>query len=185
MSYNSPIEIAQKMQEQYEMDVVNNVLKCVRSYGIDVDRDELIKALKYDRQQYEKGYNDGVKEFAEWYKAHLNDLVKYEKDLYADAKTNQHEDNATFFAGEINMLERLLGWIDKKPATFIKETKGEEICEQNTIVDKNGNKYCDTEHCPFAKPDLDLNFHTTGGYHCTGGYPYLKKKRLEELGGKV
>lgn len=61
MSYDSPIEIVKKIQEQYEVDVVNNVIKCVQSYGINVDKDELIKALKYDRQQYEKGYADGIK----------------------------------------------------------------------------------------------------------------------------
>lgn len=62
MSYYSPIEIVKKIQEQYETDVVNNVIKCVQSYGINVDKDELIKALKYDRQQYEKGYHDGIME---------------------------------------------------------------------------------------------------------------------------
>lgn len=123
MSYNSPVEIiAHQMQTQYETDV-NNVVKCVLSYGINVDKDELIKALKYDRQQYEKGYNDGVKEFVEWYKEHLNYLVKYEKGLCADAKNNNHEDNATFFEGEINMLERLLGWIDRKLERFLEERK--------------------------------------------------------------
>lgn len=121
MSYDSPIEIVKKMQEQYETDIVNNVLKCVQSYGINVDKDELIKALKYDRQQYEKGYKDGAKEFVEWYKVHLNDLVKYEKDLYAEANNNKHEDSATFFEGEINMLKRLLGWIDTKLERFLEE----------------------------------------------------------------
>lgn len=73
MSYDSPIEIVKKMQEQYEMDVVNNVVKCVQSYGINVDKDELLKALKYDRQQYEKGYKDGAKEFVEYCKKDVKD----------------------------------------------------------------------------------------------------------------
>lgn len=75
MSYDSPIEIVKKMQEQYETDVVNNVLKCVQSYGINVDKDELIKALKYDRQQYEKGYKDGAKKFVEHFKQILNNEI--------------------------------------------------------------------------------------------------------------
>ena len=31
-----------------------------QSIGYKVDKDELIKALQYDRQQYEKGYKDGL-----------------------------------------------------------------------------------------------------------------------------
>ena len=33
--------------------------KVVQERGIDVDKDELIKALQYDRGQYEKGYING------------------------------------------------------------------------------------------------------------------------------
>lgn len=71
-----------------------------------------------------KHEQDTLKEFVEWYKMYLNDLVEYEKDLYADANNNKHEDNATFFAGEINMLKRLLYWIDTKPERFLEEHNG-------------------------------------------------------------
>ena len=33
-----------------------------QALGYKVDKDELIKALQYDREQYDKGYRDGVKE---------------------------------------------------------------------------------------------------------------------------
>ena len=36
------------------------VFKAVQSVGIDVKKDELIKALAYDRDQYERGYYDGL-----------------------------------------------------------------------------------------------------------------------------
>lgn len=55
MSYSSPIEIVDRMTSQLEEDVI----KVVLSYDINVDKDELIKALAYDREQYEKGYADG------------------------------------------------------------------------------------------------------------------------------
>ena len=55
MSYSSPIEIADRMTSQLEEDII----KVVLSYDIEVDKDELIKALAYDREQYEKGYADG------------------------------------------------------------------------------------------------------------------------------
>ena len=51
MSYVSPInirEIANDMQTTLDNDIVN----VVRSYNIDVDKDELIKALNHDRMQY-------------------------------------------------------------------------------------------------------------------------------------
>jgi hypothetical protein len=33
--------------------------------GYAVDKEELIKALQYDRQQYEKGYKDGLEQLSE------------------------------------------------------------------------------------------------------------------------
>lgn len=56
MSYKSPIDVIRgAIETQFE----NNVYKAVQQYGISVDKDELIKALKYDRGQYEAGYMDG------------------------------------------------------------------------------------------------------------------------------
>lgn len=55
-----------------------------------------------------------------------------------------------------------------------------EICEQNTIVDENGKKYCDFERCPFAKRSLDINFCPTDMYRCIADYPYLEKKETGE-----
>ena len=34
--------------------------RAVQSYGINVDKDELIRALQYDREQYYKGYADAA-----------------------------------------------------------------------------------------------------------------------------
>lgn len=62
--YMSPISlnverITQDIREQHEQNVLHAVMQC----GINVDRDELIKALSYDRDQYLKGFRDGI-EFA-------------------------------------------------------------------------------------------------------------------------
>lgn len=35
------------------------LIECVRHVGFDIDKEELRKALLYDRGQYEKGYSDG------------------------------------------------------------------------------------------------------------------------------
>lgn len=54
--YNSPIEIIYK---QAQMQMENDIFRAVQRYEINVDKEELIRALSYDRQQYEKGYMDG------------------------------------------------------------------------------------------------------------------------------
>ena len=41
------------------------VAQCSVAVGVKIDRDELIKALRYDRGQYEKGYNDGKRDVIE------------------------------------------------------------------------------------------------------------------------
>ena len=63
--YNSPItlfEPAQTIPEQIAKDTDEYVYKAVLSQNIDVNRDELIKALRYDRDQYDKGYHDAMLE---------------------------------------------------------------------------------------------------------------------------
>ena len=60
--YEFPIEI---IQTQMQMQMDEGILKAVQGVGIDVNKEELLKALAYDREQYVKGYKDGVKEFAE------------------------------------------------------------------------------------------------------------------------
>ena len=55
MNYQSPIDIIQtQMQSQIEGDIYKAVMKV----GVNVDKDELLKALQYDRDQYQKGYTD-------------------------------------------------------------------------------------------------------------------------------
>ena len=55
MSYQSPIEVFQtQMQSQIE----GEIYKAVMKIGVNVDKDELLKALRYDRDQYQKGYTD-------------------------------------------------------------------------------------------------------------------------------
>lgn len=54
--YESPVKIIYgQMQTQFEDDI----LKGVQSYRIEVNKEELIKALRYDRGQFDKGYAVG------------------------------------------------------------------------------------------------------------------------------
>lgn len=54
--YKSPIEIIiGNMQTQID----DEIYRAVQNVGINVDREELLKALKYDRGQFEKGFRKG------------------------------------------------------------------------------------------------------------------------------
>ncbi len=56
--WESPITILQRqIQNQQENAILSAVLEC----GITVDKDELIKAINYDRNQYRKGFEDGYR----------------------------------------------------------------------------------------------------------------------------
>ena len=55
--YQSPIEI---IQGQIRMEQENNILRAVMEQEIHVDKHELLRALQYDRGQYEKGYSDAM-----------------------------------------------------------------------------------------------------------------------------
>ena len=65
--YVSPItEIVSDVASEMVKDQENNlVMQIKKEILYDIDKNELIKALKYDRQQYEKGYQDGLKHLSE------------------------------------------------------------------------------------------------------------------------
>lgn len=58
--YMSPINL---VLEDMKTSIDDNIVRGVLNYGINVDKEELIKALKYDRGQYEKGFSDACSKF--------------------------------------------------------------------------------------------------------------------------
>lgn len=61
--YESPInitELTRGLQEQVQQDRDRKIIESIWECGIEVNKEELIKALKYDRDQYTKGYNDAL-----------------------------------------------------------------------------------------------------------------------------
>lgn len=68
--YEAPVEIIRRqVAKEFDDAVENEIQKFLFAVRVNVNKEELIKALKYDRGQYDKGYADGystgVKEFAE------------------------------------------------------------------------------------------------------------------------
>lgn len=63
VGYESPIRL---ITEQIASDIAKKtdetVWEAVWQTGVVVDKDELIKALEYDREQYEKGYRAGYED---------------------------------------------------------------------------------------------------------------------------
>lgn len=61
--YESPIELlVTEIQHQIVKQQDEEIYKAVLNYVPNVDKEELIRALQYDRGQYEKGYADAKAE---------------------------------------------------------------------------------------------------------------------------
>lgn len=62
-NYESTISIFEQTPMMDMCDTMDGlIISAVRRVGIDVNKEELVKALAYDRGQYEKGYEDALKE---------------------------------------------------------------------------------------------------------------------------
>lgn len=73
--YKSPIEmIYGELQTQMEQKNEEMVIKAIREVGVNVDKEELIKALQYDRNQYTKGYKDGKNDVLDKIRTEMADL---------------------------------------------------------------------------------------------------------------
>lgn len=64
MSYESPINVYQTHQEMIQCisEKQDEMVFAKVRQVVDVNKEELIKALRYDRDQYNKGYKDGLKD---------------------------------------------------------------------------------------------------------------------------
>lgn len=73
--YESPItmymsDIQREINRQTEEE---SMVVVEQSIGFDVNKEELLKALQYDREQYEKGYKDGKENALEG----VSELIAY------------------------------------------------------------------------------------------------------------
>lgn len=68
--YKSPITIIESTIDSFNKAIIKQKDDAIfaeiqHSFGVDLDREELIRALKYDRDQYNKGYADGIRDARE------------------------------------------------------------------------------------------------------------------------
>lgn len=60
--YESPINLlVSNIEHQIRDEQERCVLEAVQRVGVTVDKEELEKALQYDRRQYENGYRDALR----------------------------------------------------------------------------------------------------------------------------
>ena len=94
--YESVIEIAEKISTEMSEQLENHVVEVVHSYGVNVDKDALVRALQYDRDQYNKGYRDAKAEII-----HCEDCKHYWTHRCMDSMPTQWCDlNQTFYNPE-------------------------------------------------------------------------------------
>ena len=78
--YKPPIEL---LCQEMETRIENEIFTAIQNVGVFVYKEELIRALQYDRNQYDKGYQDAVEsivschECKHWWKA--NELCVHPK----------------------------------------------------------------------------------------------------------
>lgn len=89
--YKPPINIIQKLTNNFDdfydkanAELEKEVVCRVRmETAINIDKDELFKALRYDRAQYDKGYVDGHKDgYAEGFRDAVEHLKKSAEEIY-------------------------------------------------------------------------------------------------------
>ena len=75
--YESPIEVmTRQLSEKIIEDRENRIMLQVNEQlGVNVDKEELIKALKYDRRQFDAGYMTGYKAGCREYKRSFGDWI--------------------------------------------------------------------------------------------------------------
>lgn len=79
--YKSPIDVyITNIQTQLLEQQENQIYQAIQKCGVNVDEVELIKALNYDRNQYQKGYNDAVEKFT-------NELLEKFEEHYEHSPT--------------------------------------------------------------------------------------------------
>ena len=80
--YKSPIEIIYDKVHNDILDMTEEyiMLKIEQAMEVKVDKDEMIKALRYDRNQYEKGYADAQQKYEQVF----NKLADFLESLQID-----------------------------------------------------------------------------------------------------
>ena len=98
--------------EIIRQDEENCTFAIEQAIGYRVDKDELIKALQYDREQYDKGYKDGARE------TFVEELEKIREEIENDQEQMVNEKGFGKYYG--------MSWAIRIIDNHIAELKGEK-----------------------------------------------------------
>lgn len=82
--WESPVnifEIHEPIVEEINKQTEETIFKAIHRVGVDVNKEELIRAMQYDRNQYEKGYKDG---YADAIDEFISRLEKHTQENWID-----------------------------------------------------------------------------------------------------
>ena len=78
--WESPIKVYEDVAREIVLEKENHIMQTIRQY-VDVDKDELIRALNYDRNQYEKGFEDGYLKGRADFAEKIQEILKEFRDV--------------------------------------------------------------------------------------------------------
>jgi hypothetical protein len=85
LGWESPIQtITEQIYKETARRLDETVYEAVLNTNVIVDKDELVKALQYDREQYDKGYKNG-------YKACFDELPKWARRILIRRRENAEQ----------------------------------------------------------------------------------------------
>lgn len=93
-------------------EVDNNIIKAIQDVAVDVDKDELIKALAYDRNQYDKGFSDATPKWIS-----INERLPKEEEIVIVTVKDDSADSPIYYTS--------VGWYYKGIWVV-----GNEVCYQ-------------------------------------------------------
>ena len=120
MAYISPIELTLKrISEELIEKQEGQVMQAIYQQGITVNKEELIKALAYDRHQYEQGFRDGQKSMKEALKKEIT------ANQYLLSARNNSIDYGMFTTGIMQAIDNAMTGEEEpvKPVTNSEETE--------------------------------------------------------------
>lgn len=89
LGWESPVNIIEK---EWETKIEGDIVKAIKSYDIDVDKEELIKALNYDRNQYKTGYKDALEWMQRVIMLNMPDIIRYSENRDAGVQIKNIND---------------------------------------------------------------------------------------------
>ena len=112
--YCSPIRVTlDSIQSSIETDITNYVIQVTQSYGVTVDKEELIAALQYDRKQFQAGFKAGYEAGAADVDADLKQLLSFAiQDIQTLINTPHPENCRGIAISRILEFEGLSGRLD-------------------------------------------------------------------------